>query len=176
MDAGWALGEVLAASGPRTELREEQQLFSPMIGSWDVAITNHRPDGDEVMQGEWHFGWAMDGRAVVDVWIAPSRAARARTGDHSGEWGTTIRFHDPSINAWRCTWIGPKNGVVMPFIARGQDGEIVLEGSFAQGLVTRWIFSDIQPGSFRWRAIESADDGTSWTLRQEMAATRMEPQ
>jgi hypothetical protein len=88
--------------------------------------------------------------------------------------GVTIRVHDPSINAWRSTWIGPKHAVVMPFIGREEGGEIVLEGSFDPGLTTRWIFSDIQPGWFRWRAVESTDDGASWSLRQEMAATRME--
>jgi hypothetical protein len=62
----------------------------------------------------------------------------------------------------------------MPFIGREEGGEIVLEGSFDPGLTTRWIFSDIQPGWFRWRAVESTDDGASWSLRQEMAATRME--
>jgi hypothetical protein len=174
VDSPWALCDLLAADGPRAELIDELGLFGPMIGSWDVVITNHRPDGEEIVHGEWHFGWALDGRAVLDVWIAPNRAVRARTGDHSGEWGVTIRVHDPSINAWRSTWIGPKHAVVMPFIGREEGGEIVLEGSFDPGLATRWIFSDIQPGSFRWRAVESTDDGASWSLRQEMAATRME--
>jgi hypothetical protein len=31
----------------------------------------------EVSDGEWHFGWALDGRALADVWLSPSRARHA---------------------------------------------------------------------------------------------------
>jgi hypothetical protein len=95
VDSPWALCDLLAADGPRAELIDELGLFGPMIGSWDVVITNHRPDGEEIVHGEWHFGWALDGRAVLDVWIAPNRAVRARTGDHSGEWGSPFGFTIP---------------------------------------------------------------------------------
>ena len=63
-------------------------------------------------------------------------------------------------------------GLVLPFVARPIGDEIVLEGRFAEGAVTRWMFSDVEPGSFRWRAVESTDDGSTWTLVQEMAARR----
>ena len=65
-----------------------------------------------------------------------------------GEWGTTLRFYDPAIDAWRSTWIGPRKHVVMPFLARQVGDEIVLEGSFQEGSLTRWIFSDVTPATF----------------------------
>jgi len=44
-----------------------------------VLAEDVAPDGSvEVGDGEWHFGWALDGRALADVWISPSRAARVR--------------------------------------------------------------------------------------------------
>ena len=36
----------------------------------------------------------------------------------------------------------------------------------------RWRFTDIGPDSFRWRAELSHDGGTTWTLDEEMLATR----
>jgi hypothetical protein len=60
----------------------------------------------------------------------------------------------------------------MPFLAHSVEDEIVLEGSFEEGVQTRWIFSDITPESFSWRAVDSSDDGESWTLVQEMEARR----
>ena len=47
-----------------------------------------------------------------------------------------------------------------------------LDGHFGEGTRTRWIFSELRPTSFSWRAVESDDDGETWTLRQEMWARR----
>jgi hypothetical protein len=81
-----------------------------------------------------------------------------------------LRFYDEAIDAWRSTWIGPHNRAVMPFLARSVGDEIVLEGSFEDGVRTRWIFSEITPDSFSWRAVDSKDDGESWRLLQVMKA------
>ncbi|MFC7615657.1 hypothetical protein ACFQV2_21330 [Actinokineospora soli] len=122
-------------------------------------------------RGEWHFGWALGGRAVADVWITPSRAARADS-DEDGEWGLSLRFHDPAIGAFRSTWLGPRNHVVLPFTARAADGRIVLDAEHTPGVRTRWQFSEIGETSFHWENMTSTDDGATWTLRQEMHATR----
>ncbi len=53
--------------------------------------------------GEWHFGWALEGRAVQDVWIVPPRG-ELRRGDAAANvnsYGTTLRVYDPDIDAWR---------------------------------------------------------------------------
>jgi hypothetical protein len=166
--------DVFLAEGPDVAFADELQLFGQFVGSWDVVVTNHRPDGSsETIPAEWHFAWALGGRAIQDVWIAPSRAERVSGRD--GEWGSTLRFWDGAIDAWRSTWIGPRRAVVMPFLARSVGDEIVLEGSFEEGVRTRWIFSDITPDSFSWRAVDSKDEGASWSLLQEMNARRRSP-
>lgn len=166
--------DVFLADGPAPGLEDRLQLFGQFVGSWDVSVTNHRPDGSsQTVPAEWHFAWALGGRAVQDVWIAPSRVARpVNSPPGVGEWGTTLRYYDERVDAWRSTWIGPNHGVVMAFVARAIDDEIVLEGSFEEGVLTRWIFSDITPSSFAWRAVDSRDGGESWKLTQEMLATR----
>jgi hypothetical protein len=50
--------------------------------------------------------------------------------------------------------------------------EIVLERRFAEGSITRWIFSDIDAGSFRWRAVESDDDGRTWSRPGDVGPPR----
>ena len=164
--------DAFLSEGPDPAFAERLQLFGQFVGSWDLTVTNHRSaDSPEVIPAEWHFAWALGGRAIQDVWIAPSRAAR-RAGEREGEWGATLRFYDETIDAWRSTWIGPRHGVVMPFIARAVGDEIVLEGSFEDGALTRWIFSRIEHDSFSWRAVESRDGGEQWVLQQEMEAVR----
>ena len=171
MDAD-AMIEALRASGPHPDLADRLMLFGQFVGAWDVDIANYRQDGVKTeIQGEWHFGWALEGRAVMDVWIAPRRSMRGTS--LGGEYGVSVRIFDPSIDAWRSTWIGPARGVVKPFIAREAGGEIVLEGRFADERLERWIFSDIAATHFRWRYIASADGGATWTTVQEMAARRV---
>jgi hypothetical protein len=146
------------AEGPDPALAEKLALFGQFVGSWDLEIVYHDPE--RRLSGEWHFAWALDGRAVQDVWIAPGV-----------EWGTTLRFFDPRIDAWRSTWIGPHKGLVLPFVAKQVGDEIVLEREEV-GTTTRWIFSEVAPESFHWRAVESRDGGESWTLVQEMDAVK----
>ena len=112
------------------------------------------------------FAWALDGRAVADIWITPSRAARGTDGD--GEWGLSIRIHDPELNAFRSTWLGPKAAFVMPFIAQADGDSITLTSQTAN---TRWAFTGITETSFHWRNEDQADDGRV-ILRQTFEAKR----
>ncbi len=163
--------DALRASGPHPDLADRLMIFGQFVGAWEVDITNYGPDGTATrVPGEWHFGWALEGRAVMDVWIAPRRSLRGAT--ESGEYGVTVRIFEPAIDAWRSTWIGPARGAVKPFIARQVGDEIVLDGRFGADRLERWIFSDIAPTGFRWRYVASDDGGSTWTTVQEMAARR----
>lgn len=163
----------LGAPGPHPKWAEKLNLFGQFVGAWDVSITYYPPEGGEQrMEGKWLFGWALEGRAVQDVWIAHRRSLRTGSEETPTEFGTTVRFYDPAIDAWRSTWIGPVRGVVMPFIGRQVGDEIVLEGSFEPGASTRWIFSEITARAFHWRAEESRDGWQTRRLQQEMKARR----
>lgn len=164
--------DLLVADGPDPELADKLELFGQFVGSWDLDVVYHDPDGERRLSAEWHFSWALNGRAVQDIWIAPSRRDRER-GEREVDWGTSVRFYDAQIDAWRSTWIGPVKGLVLPFIARSVRDEIVLEGRLNDQSMTRWIFSDITPSAFRWRAVESQDGGHTWSLVQEMVARRI---
>lgn len=166
--------EVLQASEPLSESAEKLQLFGQFVGGWDAEVVNYKPDGTaQTVEVEWHFGWVLEGRAIQDVWIAPKRELRASAAkDALGDYGATLRFYDPKINAWRVTWIGPVKGYVIPFIARQIGDEIVLEGSLETGTAMKWIFSEITKNSFRWRSIESTDDWQTERKVQEMFCRR----
>jgi len=162
------LAELMVSDEPRPEYAEALRPFAPLIGSWDLDVAWYDDTGAVTRQtkGEWHFAWALDGRAVADVWITPSRAARATDGD--GEWGLSIRIHDPELNAFRSTWMGPKAAFVMPFIAHATDDTITLESQTAR---TRWAFTGITGNGFHWRNEDEDADGNV-ILRQTFVATR----
>jgi hypothetical protein len=164
------LTDVFGAAAPRPELAERLGVFAPLIGSWDLVVEDVAPDGSvEVADGEWHFGWALDGRALADVWISPSRAARA-AGARDGEWGLSLRFWDEALGAYRSTWHGPLRGWVIPFTARPTGDGLVLAGA-RDGTGLRWIFSDVTASSFRWRA-EEAEGGGPFRVRQRFTGRR----
>lgn len=164
--------EGLLAAGPAAGQEKKLALFGQFVGSWDLEVSYRQADGTRRREsGEWHFGWVLEGRAIEDVWRVPSRVAQARTGGPLIGYGATIRFYDPRIDAWRVVWSGVLSGTVQVFTARALGGEIVLEQVTGKE-ISRWIFSDMTPSSFRWRAATSADGGASWTTEQEMVARR----
>jgi hypothetical protein len=172
-----ALLEALAAEGPDPEHAEELMLYGQFVGEWEFDWTGYGEDGEPTLseRGEWIFAWALEGRAVLDVWIIPERGRRGRPDVPEGEYGTTIRFYDPRANDWKVTWNGPIAGARRTFVARGSGDEIVQEGETEDGHPMRWIFSAITPDSFHWRSLYSKDGERTWQLREEMDVRRRAP-
>ena len=146
-DQEWQLAG-LRARGPVPSLRRRLRLFGQFVGDWKI----HEPGSpraapDERSSGEVRFRWVLGGTAVQDIW----GPFDSDTGKLVPE-GTTLRFYDPSIRAWRSTWISPYQRVVRRFIGREEAGEIVLREQDAGWKGENWIFSDISHASFRWRA------------------------
>jgi hypothetical protein len=165
---------LFTAAEPRPELAAELNLFAPLIGSWDLIVTDYGDSGDrKVSDGEWHFSWALDGRAVADVWICPRRSAWHGGGDGKSvqEWGTSIRFFDTTENVWRSTWIGPGKRMVRTFVAAATTDGLQLTGSFRPGIETRWTFTGLTSDTFQWRNEDIDSDGTV-ILRQTFSARR----
>ena len=159
----------LHAGQPNPEFLEKLMLFGQFVGDWDILEDRVlQPDGTwTTSRGMLHWGWILNGRAVQDVW----RWIDEENGNVTSE-GTTIRFYDETIDAWHSIWISPRQRAVKTFIARQIGDEIVLEGKSSEGFSVKWIFSEIAPRSFRWRAEESRDDGKSWSLVEEMQIRR----
>jgi hypothetical protein len=168
INAVWEI-QGLSAQGPNSELKEKLELFGQFVGDWDILEDRYlEEDGTWISQrGELHWRWILDGRAVQDVWGTIDEETHDLHPD-----GTTVRFYDPNIHAWRSTWISPIQGVVKTFIGRQVGNEIVLEGKSTEGYPVKWIFSEITPNSFRWRAEETRDEGKTWTLKEEMRIRR----
>jgi hypothetical protein len=168
------LADVLVAEGPDPEHAEALMLFGQFVGGWDFDWASYSADGEQEMteRGEWIFAWVLEGRAVQDVWIIPERGRRNQTGTPKGEYGTTIRFYDPRLDAWLVTWSGPINHARRTFVARRVGDSIVQEGATAEGHPMQWIFSEIAENSFSWRSVSSNDGEKTWQLREEMHVRR----
>ena len=168
--------EALGADGPAADRAGKMDLYGRFVGSWDLDVTQFPQAGvRRRRKGEWHFGWALEGRAVQDVWIVPPRG-ELRHGDAAANvnsYGTTLRVYDPRIDAWQIQWTDPVTHNFFQMIGRRHGDDIVQLGTRPDGKLLRWRFSEITPNSFRWRGEVSADDGASWRLNVEFLATRV---
>jgi hypothetical protein len=131
-------------------------------------------------QHKWeiHFDWVLEGRAIQDIWITPSRRDPGSTeqserwSEFGNQYGTTIRVYDPKIDAWHITYIDPCSGYQAKLSGRLIDNQILQEGTGSDGALLRWIFSDISPEKFQWHA-EISRNGASWHRALEMFARRL---
>jgi hypothetical protein len=162
----------LIAKGPAAELRDQRQLFGQFVGDWEIESRWFLDGGQQPTgKGEVHFGWILSGTAVQDVWCGHIK--NPPPGYPEFAFGTTIRFYDPAIKAWRCVWIAPQESTLQLFIARAVGKEIVLEGKTPEGYPLRWIYSDITADSFRWHSEELQDVGKTWRTTQIILARRV---
>jgi hypothetical protein len=164
-----ALASALHSARAYEPQADKLNLFGQFVGAWDLEWRGkNRAGQDLVVHGELHFGWILHGRAVQDVWRVPADPSSGR--GMRGFYGTTIRFYDPEIDAWRSTWIDPLNGRVLRFIGQPVEGGIQLD--CIDDEPERWGFRDIAPDSFRWIGETSEDGGKTWFQYEEMLARR----
>lgn len=161
----------LDASGPAPDVAGKMMLFGQFAGDWDCEVDLRLPDGSMIHgKCEWHFGWALQGRAIQDVWIAHYDASKP--GAPTEGYGTTIRWYDPKADLWHAIWISARDNTTHRFVARKTGDEIVLSSDDNPEHPYRWIFFEITPQSFRWRSEGSPDGGKTWMVGQEMRAKR----
>jgi hypothetical protein len=168
--------DALGADGPAADRAGKMELYGWLVGSWDLDVTQFPEDGSKRRRnGEWHFGWALEGRAIQDVWIVPPRG-ELRRGDAAANvnsYGTTLRVYDPIIDAWQVQWTDPVTQNFLRMIGRKQGDDIVQLGARPDGKLIRWSFTEITPNSFRWLGEISADKGATWRLNVEFSARRV---
>jgi hypothetical protein len=155
--------DALASAGPAADRADKMKLYGWLVGRWTMDATVHLDDGGRHQgAGEIYFGWALQGRAIQDVWILPDVF-----------YGTTLRIYDPNIDAWHILWSDPVRQVYTRQIGRAQGNDIVQLGKNDAGETVRWSFTRIAPDSFRWTGERSRDDGKSWRLQAEFVARRV---
>jgi hypothetical protein len=152
----------LHSASPAADRADKLRLYGWLVGHWTMDATVYRDDGTRHQgQGEIHFGWVLEGRAIQDVWIFPGVF-----------YGTTLRVYDPGIDAWHILWSDPVRQVYTRQIGRAQGADIVQLGNNDAGEAVRWGFTQIRPDSFRWTGERSRDNGKTWQLQAEFFAQR----
>jgi hypothetical protein len=151
----------LLAPGPAADRADRMALYAWLIGRWTFDAVVFLESGKHYEgRGEIHAAWALEGRAIQDVWILPQMF-----------YGSTLRVYDPNLDAWHILWSDPLRQLYRRQIGRARDGGIVQEGRDDSGVLTRWRFVDMKNDSFRWLG-ERAPDGENWHREAEFSVRR----
>jgi hypothetical protein len=158
-----AMARLLFAEGPAADRADKMSLYGWLVGTWHMEAVMHTPDGaTHERQGDIVFAWALEGRAIVDVWRLPDFFH-----------GVTLRIYDPAIDAWHIVWSDAMRQYFNRQIGRAQGRDIVQVGTSDDGADTRWSFTDITPDSFRWLGERSTDGQKSWVLQADFHCHRV---
>jgi hypothetical protein len=162
----------LHADGPATDRARQMMLYGQFLGSWDGLLRYLDAEGvSRETTAEVHFGWVLEGRAIQDVWIAPSRSGR-KEGERLLMHGSTFRVYDPQNDLWHITWIDPVKQANNRMTGRKVGDDIVQEYRADDGRRVQWLFAEITPDTFHWINRESDDDGKNWDVRGEFFLRR----
>ena len=165
--------EALVAQQRSPEIAADEDVYAKLLGVWDVQARDRTDSGTfQVTQGEWFFVRTLEGRAIQDVWIAPTRAKRRPDDSRAtNRYGTSVRTFDPRTRTWQVTWLNPVTGAFDVLQTRMDAERIVQEGTQVNGRHLRWIFQEITDTTFHWTGEVQLPDG-SWRLEAEFFGRR----
>jgi uncharacterized protein len=174
-----SFAKALISDEPSTELGDAAEAFAWLIGGWEAQVRDFDPDGRvRHGSGEWWFSWALEGRAIQDVWISPPRRKRITNqgkpsdpSSASNRYGTTVRWFDRRNGDWCMVWVNPVSGVTNSLAGKREKDQIALLGK-EDGSPIRWSFNEIQSDSFTWRGEKCQADG-QWRLSAEFRLQRI---
>jgi hypothetical protein len=161
---------LLAATDRSPDIPESADVYGWLCGSWDLRVLHYRAIDVSArgMTGEVHAARVLEGRAVQDVWIMP-----APDWDPTlMMYGTTLRWWDASIRAWRIDWTNPGRSHHEEQIGNWNGRDILQTGQRADGTKTRWTFTEITGDSFHWRGEAQYPGAADWKLEGEFLAKR----
>ena len=171
-----SFSNLLASSGRSPEIPQSEDVYGWLVGSWELEVVHYKAVNvsTQRIRAEAHFGWALEGRAIQDVWIMPRPAGRTPDlGTTNNMYGTTLRVWDPTIQAWRIHWINPVTGHREQQVGRRIGKDIVQVGARPDNTPTRWRFTEITADSFHWIGEALEPDGHTWKLEGEFRANRI---
>ena len=102
---------VLVSKGKSNLIPEKDNLYGQFVGEWDFEwVDNQGTTGERHVQGEWIFAWVLEGTAIQDVFICPSRKARIKDYQPDAAYATTVRMYNPNTEAWGYFIYGIRRG------------------------------------------------------------------
>ena len=107
------------------------------------------------MKGEWYFRRALDGMAIEDLFICPSRDTREENPQPDGEYGAAVRMYNPKRRCYDMTYICSKGTTRLE--ARKEGG--VVACTVLEDPSNQWRFVKVTEDTFHWQNVtKQAED------------------
>ena len=146
----------------------EHNLFGHFVGEWDFEwIDCYGTAEERHIKGEWIFQWILEGTAIQDVFICPSRKERLTNYQPDAAYGTTVRMYNPDTLAWDILYT-ELGGATQ--LEGKREGNRIVQTEINEKNI-QWVFSEITTTSFRWQRMVKRPDGT-WETEAELFAVR----
>lgn len=165
--------KALVSDGKSPLIPDDQNLYGCLVGEWDFDWYDHfdNPEPRHV-KGEWIFQWILEGLAIQDIFICPSRATRDITPQPDAAFGTSVRMYNPQKKAWDVLYT--EWGCATHLEARQTRnfwGDVIIQKVVGNDKL-HWMFSDITPDSFRWRRMVLCIENNCWRMEADLHAVR----
>ena len=158
----------LCSNARSGRIPEEYDFFGSLIGEWDIVWNDHLEDAKpRRVKGEWIFSRVLEGTAVQDLFIVPSRVECLQNKQPDAEYGTTLRIYNPKTMEWDIFY--GCMGEAIRLTARKVDEDIILTEKTTEKM--RYVFSNITTSSFLWRK-ERINEKGEWQTVAKVTAKR----
>lgn len=158
----------LVSSEKSNLIPERDNLYGQFVGEWDFEwIDALGTTGERHVKGEWIFAWVLEGTAIQDVFICPSRKARIKDYQPDAAYATTVRMYNPNTEAWDILYTELGGATLLE---GRREGNKIVQTEVSEKKI-KWVFSEITATSFHWqRIVQRPDNG--WEAEAELYAVR----
>ncbi len=143
----------------------EDDWYAPLIGDWRFDYSE--PDGRK-LEGEWFFRRVLEGTAIEDIFICPSRDTKELNPQPDGEYGVAVRMYNQTRRCYDMTYICTK--YTKRLEVRKEQGKIIC--TVQDDPAEKWVFVNVTDTTFHWQNIRVLEDGT-WRVNCEVFASRI---
>lgn len=158
----------LLSARESSKIPEEYDWYAPLLGDWDFDYYDIQ-DGKRTrhVEGEWMFRRVLDGTAIEDLFICPSRETRDTNPQPDGEYGAAVRMFNSGIGGYDMVYTA--RGFMIRLEVHMEDGKIVC--TVLDRKENKWVFDEITKQTFHWKNITVQENGV-WKVNCEVLAVR----
>lgn len=143
----------------------EDDWYAPLLGDWQFDYVE---PGGRQLKGEWFFRRVLEGAAIEDLFICPSRDTRMSDSQPDGEYGAAIRMYHPEKRGYDMTYTCTK--YTKRLEVRKERGMIVC--TVQDDPSEKWVFLTVTATAFHWQNVRVLENGT-WRVNCEVFASRI---
>lgn len=160
-----AFEQALLSSDKNPIIPIEDDWYAPLLGDWRFDYSE--PDGRR-LKGEWFFRRILEGTAIEDIFICPSRDTKALCPQPDGEYGVAVRMYNQAKRCYDRTYVCAK--YTKRLEVRKEQGKIIC--TVQDDPTEKWVFLDVTETAFHWQNLRVLKDGT-WRVNCEVFAARI---